>query len=369
MELPLKELTNLLKSSQRILLTGPQDPSIDVICSAAAWQIFLWSQNKQADIVLAGSLTPLKFLPGRVQISSGISDLNKFKISVDISKTKVKQLSYDVLDDFLVIDILPLGGNFRESDIKFSQGDYKYDLVIVLGAINHDALGQINSGHRHFFQNVPVINIDRQVLNENYGQLNIVESTATSLSEISYYALQTGIDKEMATCLLAGLMAATNSFQSAQVTPQVLELASQLIVKGADQPQIVETLYRTKDLKTLKNWGRILSRLQKKENILSSYLQHDEVEKLPLDFSELVRDLILSTPQAQVAMIFYQMDFDTTEVWLYAISNINALDLTRGLGGLGQRHFAKFAVHKPLDESRQLVIERIQEKLKIINSF
>ena len=65
----------------------------------------------------------------------------------------------------------------------------------------------------------------------------------------------------MATALLAGMIAATNSFQSPQVTPQTLELASQLIVRGADRQKVIESLYRTKDIDTLKNWGKVLSRL------------------------------------------------------------------------------------------------------------
>ena len=65
MDLPLKELSSLLNTGQNILIVGPAEPSIDVVCSAAAWQIFLLNQKKQADIVFSGKKSELKFLPRR----------------------------------------------------------------------------------------------------------------------------------------------------------------------------------------------------------------------------------------------------------------------------------------------------------------
>lgn len=369
MELPLKELSGLLNNGQNILIIGPTDPSVDVICSAVAWQIFLINQKKQADIVLVGKKPELKFLPSTVTILNSIKDLNKFKIILDVSKTKLKQLSYDINENELIVDIVPEGGVFHSSDLRSETGEYKYNLVLVLGALDLESLGSVYQDNHHFFQSVPIINIDRQILNENFGQLNIVDPKATSIAEISYHALQKHLNKDLATCLLGGLIAATNSFQSIQVTPQVLELASQLLVKGAERQQIVESLYRTKDIKTLKNWGKVLSRLQKQDAVISSYLQHGEVEALPTDLQELVRDLILSTAETLVATIFYQLDFDQTEVWLYTVNNVNALDLSKDLLGQGTRHFASFIVDKDLETTRKLVLASIKEKLKLLHNF
>lgn len=369
MDLPLKELSSLLNTGQNILIVGPADPSIDVICSAAAWQIFLLNQKKQADIVLVGKKSELKFLPSVVSITDGVSDLNKFKIILDVSKTKVSQLSYDVSDTELIIDIVPAGGIFHATDLKSEVGEYKYNLVLVLGSLDLESLGSVYHDHRHFFQSVPIINIDRQILNENFAQLNIVDTKATSIAEISYYALQKHLTKDIATCLLGGLIAATNSFQSLQVTPQVLELASNLLVKGAERQQIIESLYRTKDIKTLKNWGQILSRLHKQGQLISSYLQHEELEQVPVDLQELVKDLILATPDTLAAVIFYQLDFQKTEVWLYTVKNINALDLSKDFSGEGNRHFVKMVIDKDLANAQQLIIESVNNKLKALHTF
>jgi len=367
MDLENKELNKILDSATNILITGPSNPNLDVLGSAMAWQIFLSKQKKKAELCFDGKIVRHKFLPENINISNNLGNINKFKIILDISKTKVKQLSYDMKDDELVIDIVPENGIFNSQDVKTDRGEYKYDLVVVLGAENLEALGSVFSDNRHFFHNKPIVNIDTSVLNENYGQVNIVEANITSIAEISYQSLQSGTDREMATCLLAGMILATNSFQSPKVTPDSLDLASQLIIKGADREKIIESLYRTKDINTLKSWGKVLSRLQKHNNIISSYLNNDEIDNLPTDFADMVQDLILSTPGAQVAIIFYQLELYSTEVWVYSISNINALDLVKDLDPSGTRHLAKVVIDKDVEVSRNTLVNSISKKLEIIN--
>lgn len=369
MDLPIRQFDKLLSSASYVLITGPKQPNVDILGAAYAWHIFLTSKKKKADIVFDGSVVDYKFWPAAIKVDKDLGNVNKFKIILDVSKTKVKQLSYDVNDQDLVIDVVPDGGTFSAGDVKTEQGEYKYDLVICLGADSLDVLGNVFTEHRHFFHNRPIINIDNAVLNENYGELNIVEATATSVSEISYHLLNKNLNTDMATCLLAGMIVATNSFQSPKVTPETLSLASELIIKGAQREEIIESLYRTKDIDTLKSWGKVLSRLRKQNNIIFSFLKHEELDYLPADFEEMVKELILSTPGAQVAVIFYQSELSETEAWIYTIANINALDLVKDLDGTGHRHLAKATLNYELNEARDLVTDKISQKLNIINSI
>lgn len=366
MDLPIKELNKILDQSKNILIVGPSNPNLDVLGSAVAWQIFLLHRQKKVSLCFEGKIPQYNFLP-KIDVASDLGNLNKFKIILDTSETKVKQLSYDMNDNSLIIDIVPDDGIFSAKDVSTDRGEYKYDLIISLGADSLESLGKIFFENRHFFHSRPIINIDTSVLNDNYGQLNIVEPSATSLSEISCLYLQKEIDKSMATCLLSGMILATNSFQSSKVTPDILDLASQLIIKGAEREKIIEGLYRTKDISTLKSWGKILSRLEKQGRIISSYLNHNEIEGLPHDFSEMVKDLITSTPNTQVAVIFYQLELYVTEVWIYSISNINALELVKDMEATGSRHLAQLSLDEDLESSQEQIIDKISKKLDIIN--
>lgn len=368
MDLPIKQFNKLLDSANHILITGPKHPNIDVLGAAYAWQIFLTGEKKKADIVFDGKTKNYSFWPKSVNVDKDLGNVNKFKIILDVTQTKVKQLSYDMQDSELIIDVVPDGGAFSADDVKTEKGEYKYDLVISLGADSLDSLGNVFSEHRHFFHNTAIVNIDNSILNENHSELNMIEATATSISEISYYILEKTLNKDSATCLLAGMIVATNSFQSPKVTPETLGIASDLIIKGAQREKIVESLYRTKDISTLKSWGKVLSRLKKQGNIIVSFLKHGEVDYLPNDFEEMVKELILATPGAQSAVIFYQAELSSTEAWVYTISNINALDLIKDLDGSGHRRLAKVTIDKDLSDAQNLVVDKIARKLDIINS-
>ena len=189
-----------------------------------------------------------------------------------------------------------------------------------------------------------------------------------ALAELSYTFFSEDLDSDIATNLLAGMMAATNSFQSPQVTPNTLELASQMIVKGAKREAIIDALYRTKNIQTLKNWGRVLSRLHKDKHIISSWLKHDEVGELPQDFQGLVKDLILTTPEAQVAIIYYQLELDKTEVWLYTTQNVDAMDLAKEWQAIGHSRFVKMTLNDNLDKTKERLLKNLSAKLEIINT-
>lgn len=366
MHIPFKELNNLLSQSNNILITGQRDPSTDVVSSAAAWQIFLRSQGKQADVAFSGRHRLWNFLPANFSLVD-LNQVNKFKIILDISRTKVRQLSYDLNDNELQINILSDNGNFESKDVRTERGDLIYDLVLVLGATSLNSLGSVFSEHRQFFHQTPIINVDRSILNENFGQLNIVELKSSSVAEISFHFMKDVGGSELATCLLAGIIAATNSFQSSLVTPELLEIASQLIVKGADRHKIIESLFRTKDIVTLKNWGKILSRLKQKGPLVFSYLEHKEVGGLSGDFQDLVRDLLLATPGTQLAIIFYQVELHKTEAWVHTVDNINALDLLRDLQPQGRKNLAQIFIDFELNKAKDLLASKIIENLTLIN--
>jgi len=368
MNLPLKELSKILNSYKNILLTGPADPNIDIISTALAWNIFLVLKNKKVDLFFSGKVIDLPFLNDSKKIKKDFNALNNFKIILDISETKVKNLDYNIKEEELHINIIPQGGSFKVEDIKAQIENYKYDLIISLGARNLKELGEVFKQYNNFFYEIPLINLDNSLINENFGQLNIIKSSSTSLAEISYHILEKNLTKDMSTALLSGMISATNSFQSSQVTPITLELASNLINKGADRESIIEHLYRTKDIKTLKSWGKVLSRLKQDKYIISSFLKYNEIKSIPQDFKEMIKELILVTNSAQVALIFYQLELTKTEVWIYTINNIDALSLTEELEGNGKYNFSKVIIDKNLEATQKLVLKHIANKINIINS-
>lgn len=108
-----------------------------------------------------------------------------------------------------------------------------------------------------------LINIDHHVTNPGYGQVNLVDSTASSTCEIVYHLLDSvqAVDRNIATCLLTGLITDTGSFSNLATTASAVDVAAKLLAKGANLPQISRQALQYRPYNTLKLWGRALERL------------------------------------------------------------------------------------------------------------
>ncbi|MBI4090771.1 MAG: hypothetical protein HY422_01990 [Candidatus Komeilibacteria bacterium] len=303
------DITNLLAASRRVLVVAKDNPGHDEVASALAWALWLTEQKKdRVDVyVHTPSKNRFKFLPGFSDIREQVQSADEFIIKINVAKTKAKELSYDVKGETLEVKIKPEGGNFSPRDVSFAESSFGYDVIITLGATELAALGSVFENNRELFFNTPIINIDRQSRNIRYGHINAIYLMATSIAEITYRIIEKQITPDIATCLLTGLIAATNSFQTPQVNPDTLHLASELIVAGAAREEIVNHLYRTKNMDKLKIWGRVLSRLQQVATlIVYSDLTHDDIEGKDVDLPGLVEDLILASPEAHIVLFFFE---------------------------------------------------------------
>ena len=89
------------------------------------------------------------------------------------------------------------------------------------------------------------------------------------------------MDDNIATSLLAGIIAETNSFQHAKTTPRAFLKASELIARGGRHQEIVRELYKTKSIPLLKLWGRALARLRELPDLklVYSLVNYLDIEK------------------------------------------------------------------------------------------
>ena len=263
-----QQIYELIEKSKKIIITLPKNPSTDSIASGLGLFLFLEKIKKKVKVVCNEFELPPhhQFLPKSKEILSDLTALRKFIISLDVTKTKVRELSYDIADDKLNIFITPKSGFFDPRDISTSVSKFEYDLIFVLDSPDLESLGKLYDDNTEFFYHTPIVNIDHKPTNENFGQINLIDLVATSTSEIIFELVkeykENIMDEYIATSMLAGIISKTKSFQSASVTPKSLAVASHLIEQGARRDEIIKNLYRTKSISSLKLWGRALARLR-----------------------------------------------------------------------------------------------------------
>ena len=376
-----QQIFEQIKKASNILITFKKTWNGDAVASALAMYLFLKKMDKQVDLVAEKfSLDKLySFLPGYTEIKNSLLNLRKFIISLDITNTKVSQIKYKQEESKLNFIISPKDGFFTESDITSGASGFKYDLIIVLDTPDLESLGRIYDNNTEFFYQTPIINIDHSSTNEEFGQINFIELTAVSTSEIVFSLFESFgrdlIDENIATCLLAGLIAETKSFKTNNVTPRALMAASALMSLGARREEIVNNLYRSKSLNVLKLWGRVLARLSSAlDNKLiwstlsaADFLKTSSTEK---DLTDVIDELIISIPQAKVIAIIYENQAEgeiqpikQANLLLYTIKNIDALSLIKEFAPTGTKALARAVVNLPIVDAEKTIITAIQEKL------
>jgi phosphoesterase RecJ-like protein len=371
-----QQIFELLKKSSKTLIAFKKNYSGDAIASALALFLFLKKINKKAEIICQDFVIPqnYSFLPKINEIKPNLGGLKRFIINLDLSNTKLKDFSYDIKGTNLNIYLTPETGSLAEKNISFKSGDNKYDLIITLDTDDLESLGELYEKNTEFFFNTPTINIDCNPENEQYGQINLVELTKTSTAEIIFNLIEdydiNMLDQEIATCLLTGMISKTRSFRTANITPKTLNIASQLILNGAERDLIIQNLYRTKSINTLKLWGKILARLKSdsEHKITWSYLQQKDLIELNLqkpNLSEIIEELITSAPEAEIIVLFYENQNKGISGVIYTSKNYDSLYLAKSFNPFGTKTLATFEVNKPeLIEVVREVIESIKNNLK-----
>ena len=113
-------------------------------------------------------------------------------------------------------------------------------------------------------QHTNVICIDHHYDNNKEANIHLIVPKAAATAQILmslFTLLDFPITQDVATCLLTGIFTDTGSFMHDSVTPDILDIASLLMKKGARLSHIAHETYQHKELPGLKIWGRELSRI------------------------------------------------------------------------------------------------------------
>ena len=407
-----QQFFNLIKKSKNILISFPIDWNGDAISASLALFLFLKKIGKNVEIGAEQMrktdnfkipMESFKFLPSFSSIKNSLENLTKFIVSVDLKNAKVSQIKYVIENNKLNFIISPQDGFFTEEDISSNISGFKYDLIITIDSQDLESLGKIYDNNIEFFYKTPIINIDQSPENEEFGQLNILDLKAVSVTEIIFSLMNDYnkklIDEDIATCLLTGIIFRTKSFKTPNITPRVLSITSKLIEMGARREEIVANLYRSRSLNTLKLWGRVLNNLSTNENnsiIWATLFKNDfQITKSSEEnLQDIIDELIISIPTAKVIVIFYSLtemsvlenqylsdedkiDFSNktlvihnsnenifkTNISVCSVKNIDALGLIKNLKPEGTKKIAQATVVRPIKEVEQEIILSIKKQL------
>lgn len=309
----LNQAFETITQAERVAIILPSQISIDILASGVALQRYIEKLGHLGVILSSGQMPDrVDFLNPLPVIAENASDGRSMEIIVPTESSSLDQLSYQVESDGVHIFLTAKTGQFNPAVVKASSTDANFDLLVILGAQSFENLGPVYQQYAQRFFTTTKIVIDTNPSNTYFGTINLIDVTASSIGQLLtsiFLVNQTpSINPEIATSLLGAITAATGSFQDVKTTPQALSFAAELVKLGANQSEVVRSLYKTKPFSLLKIWGRALARLHIDETkgLMYTVLTLADFEKTEVNLSmvpQVLTELLEASNASQVVVV------------------------------------------------------------------
>jgi bifunctional oligoribonuclease and PAP phosphatase NrnA len=352
--------TRAILENQRLLVIPHANVDPDGLSSALACYQLFTALGKEVTVICPDTKPEmLEFLPGFEHLSESLQHTQQFVITVNLDAgVEVDKLRYTVEDNKVNIIVVPSNGTIQPQHVTLGEGEKPYDLLVAVDTADLALFGSMYTDHVDLFSQVPILNVDHHISNTKYGQLQLIDSTAASATEVLYHWFtqepewKTHLNADIATLLLTGLITDTRSFQNPNTTPRSLEVAAELLELGARQQEIIQHIYKTKPLSTLRIWGRALNRIQMDADarIVWSSISTDDLAEMGATSKEthgILDELISTIPDADVHVLFTELEEGGLKASTRSSSAIDVSALTGELfGGGGHERAAGFRFSK-----------------------
>jgi bifunctional oligoribonuclease and PAP phosphatase NrnA len=230
-------------------------------------------------------------------------------------------------------------------------------------ALDLDALDRLGR-HREAFEGLPqLVVIDHHVPHESPGNLRIVDvaapATAGILTDLWADALP-GVDRQIAQCLLVGLVTDTGSFRFPNTTAHALHQAAWLVERGADVAEIADFVYLNKDDEAVRLLGIALNRVKTASGgrlawatlPLSAFQEAGARE----EHNEGIVNEILSMRSVLVAAVLRESAPGRIKGSLRSKGDIDVSSVAKAMGGGGHRNAAGLSLETTMEKAERLVV-------------
>ncbi len=372
---PLQQIVNLLQRSENLLLLTHAKADGDGLSSILALALTLKKLGKKTTLASSDPAAPVyEFLPSIETVDTEVAGTGDLVLTLPLGDRTNAEVCHRTEDGVLKIFVRSKGTPFTKADVSYESGETDYDLIVTCDTPELPQLGRIFEDNPELFYETAVVNIDHHASNTGFGKVNLIDMTAASTTELITRVVQALesetntklMDADIATLLLTGLTTDTGSFQNANTTPRAMEVAANLIEAGARQQEIIHQIFKTKQLTTLKLWGRVLSKIQSDpiHKIVWSTITADDLRETGADAEEamgIIDELLTNAPGAEVILLLKQSEIGVSGSLRTTTPAISAMEIASIFGGGGHVRAAGFKIK---DKQVEAVTDEVVEKIR-----
>ncbi|MBM3145102.1 MAG: bifunctional oligoribonuclease/PAP phosphatase NrnA [Chloroflexi bacterium] len=241
--------------------------------------------------------------------------------------------------------------------------DGEFDLIVVLDCSDLERTGKALKGYP-----TPDINIDHHVTNDHFARLNLVDSEATSTTEmlaayLAAFGLQ--ITEPVAEALLTGLITDTIGFRTTSMRPQALRTAADLMEVGVDLPTLYQKALNTRSFQAVRYWGAGLSTLEYNDRMVWATLDYEARKTADYpgkDDADLI-NILATIENIDIAMVFIEQTKNRVKVSWRARPGFDVAKVAAQFGGGGHKPAAGATIEGNMKEVQAEVLEATRKLL------
>jgi phosphoesterase RecJ-like protein len=201
-----------------------------------------------------------------------------------------------------------------------------------------------------------VIDVDHHYDNTRFGDINVVDGSASSTAEILLdllEALGVGLAPEIAQALYVALVTDTGRFQQRTTGPSALRMAARLVDAGVDIQRVYGLVFETVPMRKLRLLGRVIDHLALYERgrVAISHVERADFIRLGAAESDTegLVDNLRAISGVEVAALIREPPLDSdgvappNRVSLRSRGAIDVSEIARKTGGGGPKQAAGFS--------------------------
>ena len=271
-----------------------------------------------------------------------------------------------------IYDFLPGSNNVHY--LKDNCIDTKsIDVGILLDCSNIKRIGRV---YEIFKDIKTIINIDHHKSNENFGGLNYVDSSMSSVGEIIYELIKSInidlLDEKISTCLFAAIITDTGSFRYSNVSSKTFNVVSDLTSKGIKPYLIANNIYNRNNYSGLKLLGEALSTLETDE---SNYVSWLTVTRKMLNDTkakdeeiEGIIDVATTLNNVEISILFRETKDNKIKVSFRSKGNFDVNNFAGKFKGGGHPNAAGCLCSGKLDEIKEKILSELFSDIKYLGA-
>lgn len=243
------------------------------------------------------------------------------------------------------------------------------DVGIVLDCSNVKRIGKT---YEIFKDIKTIINIDHHKSNENFGGLNYVNSSVSSVGEIIYELIRSInidlLDEDISTCLFAAIITDTGSFRYSNVSEKTFKIASDLTSKGIKPHLIANNIYNRKTYSGLKLLGEALLTLEMDDSNYVSWLtitrkMLNDVKANDEEIEGII-DVATTLDNTEISILFRETKDNKIKISFRSKGNFDVNKFAGKFNGGGHPNAAGCLCSGKLDEIKEKILSKLFKKIK-----